>query len=174
MSDPPPGRTTDTAESRKRWGWSGHGVGSKVEKDGVGLFLDDLAYAFADVSVSALPVILAVYMLGDIRVFGARTATLVAWLTMVVVAAVIRGGWVTPLGSDVPGWVTLAPSLLVFRLLYFNATLGLAGYGGAAISGELALPLESVLFAFVVGVLSVALFPRLAEELSRRLADSER
>ncbi|QCJ46516.1 hypothetical protein [Haloprofundus sp. MHR1] len=172
MDDPPPGRTTETAESRQRWGWSGHGEGAKVEKDAVGLFLDDVAYAFADISVSALPAILAVYMLGDIRPFGARTATLVAWLTMVVVAAVIRGGWVTPLGSDVPGWVTLAPSLVLLRFLYFNAALALAGYGGAAISGELALPLESVGFAFVVGVLSAALFPRLAEDVSRRLADS--
>ncbi|WP_224335225.1 hypothetical protein [Haloprofundus halobius] len=171
MSDPPPGRATKTAESRQRWGWSGHGVGARVEKDAVGLFLDDIAYAFADISVSALPVILAVYLGGDIRFFGARTATLVAWLTMVVVAAVVRGGWVTPLGSDVPGWVTLAPSLLVLRLVYFNAALALAGYGGAAIAGDLALPLESVVFAVVVGALSVALFPRLAEELSRRLAD---
>ena len=140
-----------------------------AERDSVGLFLDDVAYVFADVSVFAIPVLYAVLVGTGIEWYGAKSSTMVAWLTMVGGGALVRGGWVTPLATDVPGWVSMTLRLAVLRLVYFNATLAAAVYGGLAIV-SLGSPLASVPFAFAVGALSVGLFPRTAEAYCRYVA----
>lgn len=166
MGDPP-GRETRPARSARRSSWYGLGKTTTVEKDGVGRFIDDLVYAFADVSLAGLPVLWHVATTATNRYAGVKTAALVAWTTMVVGAAAIRGGWVTPLGTSVPGWVSVTPLLVVFRVFYFGVALAVAAYGGGALAVELALPLESVTFAATVAALAVGAFPRFAEEYYR-------
>jgi hypothetical protein len=158
-----PARQTRPANSRRRESWSGWGERSPDEKDAVGVFLDDVTYAFADVSVLSIPVLYYLLVTEGTEYFGVKAAALVAWLTMVVGAALIRGGWVTPLATDVPGWVAMTPWLVALRLVYYNATLALAAYGGAWVGDLWSSPVASLGVAFVVGALSVGVFPRLAE-----------
>ena len=155
-------RQTRAAKSRRRESWSGWGERASDEKDAVGVFLDDVTYAFADVSVLSIPVLYYLLVTGSTEYFGVKAAALVAWLTMVVVAALIRGGWVTPLATDVPGWVAMTAWLVALRLVYYNGTLALAAYGGAEV-GLRVSPLASLAFAFLVGALAVGFFPRFAE-----------
>ena len=170
MSDPP-GRDTRHASSNRRRTWYGHGQSASVEKDSFGRWLDDVAYAFAEISLLGLPVLWAVLTAEDLAVFGLKAAALVAWLTIVVSAATIRGGWVTPLATNVPGWVTLSPSLVALRLAYYNAALGLASYGGVWVARTAGVELASVAVSFLVGVLAAGAFPRLAEDYYRRVLD---
>ncbi|MFC7080049.1 hypothetical protein [Halorussus caseinilyticus] len=157
-----PARQTRAAESRRRQSWSGWGEGRVTEKDGVGVFLDDVTYAFADISVLSLPVLSVLLMAETSEWFGLKAFALVAWATMVVCAALIRGGWVTPPATDAPGWVAMTPLLVALRLGYYNGTLALAAYGGRAL-GRSGSPLAGGAFALLAGALSVALFPRVAE-----------
>lgn len=161
MSDRP-ARQTRAATSRRRQSWSGWGEGRVDEKDGVGVFLDDVAYAFADVSVPSLPVLYGLLAGAGADWFGLKAFALVAWLTMVVGAALIRGGWVAPLATDAPGWVAVTPWLVALRLGYYNATLAAAAYGGRAVAAAWS-PVAAAVGALLVGALSVALFPRVAE-----------
>ena len=162
----PPGRQTKTARDRRRRSWDGDSFGAMTEKDSVGLFLDDIAYVFADVSVFAIPVLYWVLVGTGIEWYGAKSSAMVAWLTMVVGGALVRGGWVTPLATDVPGWVSLTLRLVLLRLVYFNAALGAAVYGGIVIVSA-GTPIASVPYAFAVGVLAVGFFPRIAETYCR-------
>ncbi|UPV74343.1 hypothetical protein M0R89_17640 [Halorussus limi] len=164
-----PARQTRAAESRRRQSWSGWGEGTVDEKDGIGVFLDDVTYVFADVSALSLPILWTVLVGGTNEWVGVKTAALVAWLTTVAVGALIRGGWVTPLATDAPGWVALTPWLVALRVFYYNAALALAAYGGRALGeasstvGPQWPSLATVGFAFAVGALAAALFPRVAE-----------
>jgi len=150
------------------------------EKDGVGVFLDDVAYVFADVSVLGLPTLSLVLLAGANRWAGLKTAALVAWLTMVAVGALIRGGWVTPPATDAPGWVAMTPWLVALRVGYYNAALALAAYGGRALgvafseSPSVGPPWSVAAtagFAFAVGALAAALFPRIADSFYAVVAE---
>jgi hypothetical protein len=135
------------------------------------VFLDDVTYVFADVSMLGFPLLWFVLVAGTNEWVGLKTATLFAWLTTVAVGALIRGGWVAPPATDAPGWVAMTPWLVALRVVYYNATLGLAACGGRALGGILSslagssplTSLTTVGFAFAVGALSAALFPRIAE-----------
>ena len=154
----PPTRQTRAAVGRRRW----TGTAAKEEKDGYGVFLDDLGYAFAEISFLSLPVLFLVMMRGERSFFGVKASLFVAWMVAVVMAALVRGGWVTPLATDVPGWVSLKPSLVALRLLYYNALLaGVAIVGGMLASLE--YPLLSVLVPAAVGAAAIAAFPAMAD-----------
>lgn len=157
-----PARQTEVAESHRRESWSGFGERNVTEKDGVGVFLDDVTYVFADISILSIPVLGVVMSTPPRHWFGVKGAALVAWLTMVATGALVRGGWVKPLASDVRGWVSMTPWLILFRLGYYNAVLALASFGGRAAEGAVS-PVASLAFALVVGSLGIGLFPRLAE-----------
>jgi len=172
-----PARQTEAARSRRRTSWHGHGERTATEKDAVGAFLDDVAYAFADVSFLSAPALSAVLLSTPEQWFGVEGATLVAWTAMVVGAALIRGGWVTPLATDARGWVAITPWLVALRLVYYNAALASAALGGSAAEAALSPaaatggPPEfdatavaaSALVALLVGALAVGLFPRVAD-----------
>ncbi|WP_276301507.1 hypothetical protein [Halorussus lipolyticus] len=155
-------RQTKPATSRRRQSWSGWGEARVDEKDRIGVFLDDVTYAFADVSVLSIPILFHLLTVATNSWFGLKFGALVAWLTMVLGAAVFRGGWITPLATDEPGWVAMTPWLVVLRLGYYNGALALAAYGGRALS-EAVSPAASVGFALVVGALAVGVFPRIAD-----------
>lgn len=170
MSDPP-GRDTRHAQSDRRRGWYGIGQSASMKKSGFGRWLDDVAYAFAEISLLGLPALWVVLMATDLDPFGLKAAALVAWMAMVATAATIRGGWVTPLGTDVPGWVTLSPPLIFLRLVYYNAALALATFGGVWVAGIVGIDIASIAFALLVAILSAAAFPRLAEVFYGRVLD---
>jgi len=157
-----PARQTERARDRRRRTWDGDSLGSMTEKDSVGVLLDDAGYVFADVSTFSIPVLAAVLVTEPATWYGVKTGALVAWLAMVAVGTAIRGGWVTPPATDAPGWVSLAPRLLAFRLGYYNAALALGAYGASAVA-SLGYPLASLGVALGVGALAAGFFPRLAE-----------
>ncbi|GAA0245923.1 hypothetical protein ACFFQF_05065 [Haladaptatus pallidirubidus] len=167
-----PARDTKKARNSRRGTWYGHGQTTTVEKDGVGRFIDDVVYTFADVSLVSMPLLVFVAISANTTHFGVKNSAMIAWVTMVVGAAMIRGGWVMPLGTDVPGWVSLSPSLVLLRLCYYNLALALAAYGGGAIAETLSLPLISVLFTFLFAAIAIGVFPRVADEFYRHVSDS--
>lgn len=165
------GRNTKAAQSRERRTWAaGAGSVTTIEKDGFGLWIDDIVYAFTEISVTSLPILYIVLTTAGIEFFGAKNAAMIAWMTMVVVAGTIRGGWVTPLATDVPGWVSMTPSLIVLRLIYYNLVLAVTTYAGGMIGTTLALPLVSVIFAILVAGLAAGIFPRIADEVFRAVS----
>ncbi len=161
--DDHPCRATRAARSKRRGGWFGHGQIATTEKSGFGRFLDDVVYAFADVSVPLIPSLFFVSVATPNRFFGLKTSALVAWTTMVIVGALIRGGWIPPLATETRGWVSLAPALLLFRVVYFNAFFAAVTYSGGTVADTLGLPLVSIAVSVVAAAIGIAAFPRLAE-----------
>lgn len=166
----PPSRETEAARSPERRTWYGYGRLARVEKRGASRYLHDLTYAFADVSLFGLPAVLLVFLAAGTAAFGARTLTLVVWLSMTATAAAIRGGWVTPLATPVPGWVSITPMLIALRICYYNAALAVAVVASLALAGTLGSPPAAIGFAIVLALLATLAFPALAEEVYRRLA----
>lgn len=165
MSDVP-GRETDVAETGRRWSWSGHGEGGVAEKSGFGLFIDDLVFVFAELSVLSLPALYHVLTTTGVSYGGIKGSTMVAWMTMVLGGALLRGGWIKPVGSDVRGWVSLTPELVALRIGYYNFALLVAGYGGGFLGSI--TPVLSVTTSLVLGAVAIAVFPRLAEVVAER------
>lgn len=170
MSDPP-GRDTRRARSNSRRTWYGLGQSASIEKNWFGRWLDDVAYAFAEVSILGLPALWVVMQSTDLGAFGLKATALVAWTTMVLGAATIRSGFLTPLGTDVRGWVTLSPSLILFRLVYYNAALAIASYWSVWIARAVSIEIASIAIAFLLAALTVGAFPWLAEAFYRRVLD---
>ena len=164
----PPGRETDAASSTDRRIWYGYGTLGRAEKDPFGMFLQDIIRVFGEISVFALPSLLAVMFVETGTWYDAKATGLVAWILMATVGALIRGGWIRPLATDVRGWVTLSPWLLVLRFVYFNAAFSTATFGGVAVGAAVWGP-ASLLWAGSVAVLSILLFPRIGEETAARV-----
>ncbi|WP_193309186.1 hypothetical protein [Halorubrum halophilum] len=125
-----PGRENAAARSTERQIWYGYGQLTRVEKSRFGVFLHDTTRLFAEVSVFSLPVLFSVMEYPATGWFDAKATGIVAWLTAVLVGTLVRGGFIRPLATTTPGWVTLSPSLLLARVPYFNAGLALAIFGG--------------------------------------------
>lgn len=165
--DDPPGRDTELARSHQRRTWYGHGQLTRVEKGGINRFLHDLTYTFADVSVFGLPAIYLVFLAAGTGNFGGRAVMLVAWVTMTITAAAIRGGWITPFGTETPGWVSFSLTLAVVRLLYYNVAIGATVAGSLLLAKVVESPPSSIGFAFAIGFLVTMAFPRIAETCYR-------
>lgn len=159
----PRGRETAAAESRTRRIWYGWGQLGRAEKSGFGVFLNDIVRIYAEVSVVSLPALLLIMASPTTGWPDAKATGLLAWMTAVVVGTLIRGGWVTPLWTSSLGWVTLAPSLLLLRVPYFNLALAAAAYGGVAVAAVAGQPLVGLGWAFATGVLSMLAFPAVAQ-----------
>ncbi len=168
----PPGRETARARSNVRRIWYGYGKLGRAEKSGPGVFLHDVVRIYAEVSVLSLPVLFAIMAVPATGRLDAKATGLVAWMTMTLVGTLIRGGWVRPLATPALGWVRLSPTLLLFRVGYFNLALALAAFAGLAVAGAvagvtadpLAGPLAALGWAGGVAAVSTLAFPRLAGE----------
>jgi hypothetical protein len=161
----PPTRQTRAATERRRSSWHGLGVADRPEKDGIGVFLDDVVYAFADISIASVPVLYLVAVGGTPGVPGVRAGVLAAWMTAVLVAALIRGGWITPLGSDVPGWVSLTPVLVAARVPYYNTLFASSAYLAGVVIELTRYHALSVLPPVVVVGAAIAAFPAVADRV---------
>jgi hypothetical protein len=167
--DGPPGRETQAADSTERRIWYGYGTLGRAEKDPLGMFLQDVVRIYAEISVLSLPVLVVVMLLPPGVWYDATATALVAWMLMTVVGTLIRGGWVQPLVTETRGWVTLSPWLLALRVVYFNLTFVLSAFGGVVIAVALDWPPAGVLWAAPVAIVSILLFPRVAEETAARV-----
>lgn len=165
-----PGRRTKAARSTRRSSWYGLGTRTYEEKDRFGRFLDDLVFMFADVSLFGVVFLAGAVRSGDLRPFGLQSTALLAWLTMAVSAAVLRGGWVRPPFTPVRGWVSWQPSMLLLRLVYYNAALSLAVVGGVALAETTGTPGLAGAFAVAVSALGIGAFPRCAELVAAAVA----
>jgi hypothetical protein len=166
----PPGRRTKAAESDRRSSWYGLGTYTNAEKDSFGRFLDDVVFTFADVSVFGILALGAVAASLDTRGVGLQATALFAWVTMSLLAALLRGGWIRPLGTRVRGWVAWTPSMVLLRLVYYNATLALATLGGVGLANLSGVPAMAGTTAVVVAGLATASFPKTAELVARQVA----
>jgi uncharacterized membrane protein len=93
---------------------------------------------------------------------------LVGLTTMVVVGTLVRNGRIAPPLTDAPGWARLFPTLILLRVVHFNAVLLVAIHGGvvvAAGTGAVALGLP---WSFVVSAAGTLLFPRVVDEWMAR------
>ena len=160
----PRGRETAAAESGTRQIWYGYGHLSRREKDGYGVFLHDVVRIYGEVSVISLPVLLFVWAYPTTAFLDVTAMATVAWLTMTLVGTLVRGGWIQPLATDTPGWVTLAPTLLGLRLGYFNLTFAVSSFGGLALADVTGVGPLGLLWSIGVAALAMLLFPRVAEE----------
>lgn len=116
---------------------------------------------FADVSVPALPTLVFVGTTNGVS-FDLRGGVLFAWLALVVVATLVRGGWVaTPL-TPRRGWLALTPLAVGVRVVAFNAALVAAGLAGIVV-GRLVGSAGVVAVALAVGATTALLAPALAE-----------
>jgi hypothetical protein len=165
----PPGRDTRPANSTSRSDWYGHGTAVTVEKSAFGRFIDDVVFVFADISFTSLPFFLYLLSSPNAVASGSKPATLVVWLSMVLVGAAVRGGWITPPGTSVKGWISLSPWLLLLRLLYYNSVLVVAFFGSRVLSTSLDSQLATVGFGLVLGALAIAVLPRIAEVYAGRI-----
>ena len=167
--DGPPGRETRPAHSRERRIWYGHGQLARAELSGPGRFIHDSLRVSADVSVASLPVLLFVLLAGGVGTYGPRTAVFAGLLSMALVGTAVRGGWITPLATATRGWVSLSPSLVALRVVYYNLALALAAYGGVAVASAGGRPPASLGVAVLVGGAAALSFPRVAEATARSL-----
>ncbi|GAB7090687.1 hypothetical protein JCM18237_09580 [Halorubrum luteum] len=170
----PPGRETAAATSRTRRTWYGYGSLARSEKSGFGVFLHDTTRIFAEVSVFSLPTLVYIMTVPPAGPLDAEATGLLAWLTMTLVGTLIRGGWITPLLSATPGWVSLSPVLLLLRLGYFNVTMATAAFGGLTLGNavwpvvDVVWPVVGVGWAIGSAALAILLFPRVAQAVAAR------
>lgn len=85
---------------------------------------------------------------------------LVGLATMVTVGTLIRNGVIASLPfTNAPGWARLFPTLVLLRLLYFNATLLAAILGGSAVVSTTGSIVAGLLWSLLVSSMATLLFP---------------
>jgi hypothetical protein len=140
------------------------------EKSAFGRFLHDVPYLYAEISVLSLPALWYVLLTASDGGYGVTGSALVAWTAMTLVATTIHMGLIRPLATGTLGWVTLRPSLVGLRLVYYNLVVLLGSYGSVALAALVGYPPLSLATAAAVGTLSMMAFPRLGETVARRRA----
>lgn len=163
-----PGRKTGPAYTRRRRTWYGHAKTASVEKPPVRRFLHDLPYVFTEILVVSIPALYYILVSAPVTTFGVKDTVFVACMTMVGVATLIHTGLIRPLATDTLGWVTLTPTLVAVRFVYYNLVLLAAAYGSLALGALVSAPLLALGVAGVIGAASMLAFPRLAETIACR------
>ncbi|WP_327050901.1 hypothetical protein [Halomicrococcus gelatinilyticus] len=130
------------------------------EKEGTELFLQDVFFALGEVTFLGLPAFL--WLLVAEPNAPLKYAALFSWATLSVAVGAFRGG------RFGVAWPPTSPSLVVVRLLYYDATILAAAYAGAA--GDLVLrsPVVTAAVAVVVSLAAALAFPRVAAAVDSR------
>ncbi|MCU4751680.1 hypothetical protein OB919_06750 [Halobacteria archaeon AArc-curdl1] len=160
-----PGRDTRPAYSDERRTWYGYGTLTRAKKSPWRRFLHDTSTVFADISIFGLPALLLALFFPDASPYGVGATALTLWITMTAVAAVIRGGWIVPLGTEVRGWVSISFWLIVLRILYYNLVITVVVFSAPALARAVGIPALSLLLAVLAGALATYAFPHLGERV---------
>ncbi|WP_135662245.1 hypothetical protein [Halorhabdus rudnickae] len=166
----PPGRETALTKTTYRRNWVGIGNRAGTELDRFGMLLSDLGRIIGEVAILTPPFLFVLFLapLGG-PYSSVFELFLVAWPTMILVGTLLRGGWIAPPLTEVPGWVRLFPTLILLRLLYFNGTLVVAIYGGQVVANVTATIAIGLVWSLIVAAASMLLFPRVVDEWMARL-----
>ncbi|OYR58285.1 hypothetical protein [Halorubrum halodurans] len=164
----PPGRETSAATSTYRREFLAVGGRSGTEKDRIGALLTDLGRIAGEVGILTLPVMLYLSVARGRASVALFETWLVGLTTMVVVGTLVRNGRIAPPLTDAPGWARLFPTLVLLRLVCFNATLLVAVHGGSAVTGGTGAVVLGLLWSMVVGGVGTLLFPRAVDEWMAR------
>jgi hypothetical protein len=173
QTDPPPrhrvpGRKTRPAYTPRRRSWYGWGQTGSGEKSAFGQFLHDVPYIFAEISVLGLPTLIWIAVTAGNSGFGVSGSAFIGWATMTAVATALHMGLVRPLATDTLGWVSITPSLIGLRIVYYNLVFLLATYGSVSLAAFVGYPPASLVVAVIVATLAMGSFPRLGETVARR------
>jgi len=163
-----PGRKTRPAYTDRRQIWYGMGKRGSDEKGLFAQLLHDVPTLFAEVFVLGFPAIAYVFVTDFDGGAGLAGPAFVLWMTMTGVGTAIHAGLVRPPFTEFLGWVTLAPSLVVLRLLYYNLVLVGGVHASAAIGSAVGDAAVGLVAAVAIGSLAMLLFPALADAVARR------
>lgn len=174
-SEPPPnhripGRKTRPAYTARRRSWYGWGQTGTGEKSTFGQFLHDIPFIYAEIAILSLPTLAWVAITVPISDsgFGVSGSVFIGWTAMTLVATSLHMGLVRPLATDILGWVTITPSLIGLRFVYYNFVLLLAAYGSVALAVLIGYPPLSLAISVATATLAMLLFPRLCESVIHR------
>lgn len=134
-----------------------------LPKEGIERWLDDLFFAFCEVVVLGIPVLLALVMTSDP---GTTLAAIVAVVTLTLAVTLVRSER-TRLSAI---WPRFRPSTTLARVLWYNATLAVAAYVGVAIDSVLLPGFGTVVFAASVSVGAAATLPWAASRTTQLLS----
>ncbi len=163
-----PGRKTRPAYTDRRQIWYGMGKRGSDEKGLFAQLLHDAPTLFAEVFVLGFPAIAYVFVADFDGGAGLAGPAFVLWMTMTAVGTAVHAGLVRPPFTEFLGWVTLAPSLVVLRLVYYNLVLLGGAYASAAIGSLAGDGTVGLVAAAAIGSLAMLLFPALADRVAGR------
>ena len=171
MSSPPKAVDDPETRSDRRWTWGLNGP-QMTEKNVYGRFLDDVVTAFAAVSIPGLPGLwFLLYQNQPFGITDLKLAALTTWVVMVLGVAALRGGLLPTPGVGYDGWVDVTPSLLLFRIPYYSATIVVGGFLAGFVGSASGQPVLSVVVALFVASASLVAFPRVTERFKNWLAE---
>ena len=156
---------------RRRRTLSGLGSTTSVEKNVYGRFLDDTFSGIGEITIGSLPALWWVLLLAPNQYFGVKNATIIAVAVMVLAVALFRGRLLSPPGTDADGWVSLTPSLILFRVLYYNVALIVTGYTAGFVGTDVGSPIGSAVIAIGLAAGAIAAFPWTTEQFENWLAE---
>jgi hypothetical protein len=133
-----------------------------LPKEGFEDWTEKVFYALFEVSVLALPALLASTATGPDAI-GQSFGASVSLLALVLGVGTIRSEY-APIETE---WPRLSPATLIARTLWYNGAIVLAAFGGRAIDLLVIERLGTVVFAIAVSLVAVATFPRFAASLRR-------
>lgn len=165
--DEVPGRKTRPAYTSRRRGWYGWGKTGSSEKNTFGRFLHDIPFIFVEIAIFSLPVLMWIASTVQDTGYGVSGSALVGWTTMTVVATAIHMGLIRPFATDTLGWVSITPSLVGLRIVYYNVVLLLVSYGSVTLATVSGYPRISLAISISVAALAMLLFPSLGETVAR-------
>lgn len=169
--DRTPTRETRAAETQIRRGWHGLGHLSRTEKNWFGCLLHDLSTVTATIGFSSVFVLYAVILTPETSAFGVIGTTVVSLLTLIAVGVAVRGGWIHPPLTETPGWLSMTPWLVLFRILYYNGVLLLTVFGTVVVADAVGTPVLALVLAFVGSLLAGLLVPTLGDRFYDRVTN---
>jgi len=135
-----------------------------LPKEGLEDWTEKVFYALFEVSILALPALLVTSATGP-DVIGQSFGVSVSLLTLVLGIATVRSEY-DPIGIE---WPRLFPAAVLARVVWYNSTIVLAGFGGRAIDLLTVERFGTVVFAVSVSIVAIATLPRFAASLRRLL-----
>ena len=136
-----------------------------LPKEGLEGWTENVFYALLEVSVLALPALLATTAFGP-DIVGQSLGASVSLLSLVLGVGTAKSGF-SPLDAE---WPRFSPTTVLARTLWYNGAILAAGFGGRAIDVLLFERLGTLVFAVAVSLVAVTTLPRFAASVRRLFA----